>query len=84
VGDRRTVDYRLTAKEVADDIAREINGDSGEGSFHGVFVSAEAKPSEPELAEARRKSGLDSRRELFVHRDRQKPLESQLEMEDCY
>ncbi|MDQ1405253.1 MAG: hypothetical protein QOG55_882 [Acidobacteriaceae bacterium] len=55
MGDRRTVDYRLTAKEVADDIAREINGDSGEGSFHGVFVSAEARPSDGELAEARRK-----------------------------
>ncbi|HWZ26115.1 MAG TPA: hypothetical protein VN037_12605 [Verrucomicrobiae bacterium] len=55
MGDRRTVDYRLTAKEVADDIAREINGDSGEGSFHGVFVSAEARPSDGALAEARRK-----------------------------
>lgn len=55
MGDRRTVDYRLTAKEVADDIAREINGDSGEGSFHGVFVSAEAMLSDGALAEARRK-----------------------------
>jgi hypothetical protein len=55
MGDRRTMDYRITAREIAEDIAREINSDSGEGSFHGVFVSAAATPGETELAEARRK-----------------------------
>jgi hypothetical protein len=55
MGDRRMVDYRVTAREVAEDIAREINGDSGEGSFHGVFVAAGETPTESELADARRR-----------------------------
>ncbi|HEV1994814.1 MAG TPA: hypothetical protein VGR03_10815 [Candidatus Acidoferrum sp.] len=55
LGDKRTMEYRITAKEIADDIAREINGDSGEGSFHGVFVAAGPEPTEAELADARRK-----------------------------
>ncbi len=55
MGDKRTVDYRVTAREVAEDIAREINGDSGEGSFHGVFVAAGETPTETELADARRR-----------------------------
>ena len=55
LGDKRTMEYRITAREIADDIAREINSDSGEGSFHGVFVAAGAEPTEAELAEARRK-----------------------------
>jgi hypothetical protein len=55
MGDRRMVEYRVTAREVAEDIAREINGDSGEGSFHGVFVAAGETPTEGELADARRR-----------------------------
>jgi hypothetical protein len=55
MGDRRMVDYRVTAREVAEDIAREINGDSGEGSFHGVFVAAGETPTETELTDARRR-----------------------------
>src|SRR5258708_30282212 len=55
LGDKRTMEYRITAREIAEDIAREINSDSGEGSFHGVFVAAAATPSEADLAEARRK-----------------------------
>ena len=55
LGDKRTMDFRITAREIADDIAREINGDSGEGSYHGVFVAAGAEPTESELAEARRR-----------------------------
>lgn len=55
MGDRIKSDYHVTARAVAEDLAREINGDSGEGSFHGVFVSQEATPSEADLAEARRK-----------------------------
>ena len=55
LGDRRTMEYRITAREIADDIAREINSDSGEGSFHGVFVASSAAPSETELLEARKK-----------------------------
>jgi hypothetical protein len=49
------MEYRITAREIAEDIAREINGDSGEGSYHGVFVAAGEAPTESELAEARRR-----------------------------
>ena len=55
LGDKRTMEYRITAREIAEDIAREINGDSGEGSYHGVFVAAGAAPTESELAEASRR-----------------------------
>jgi hypothetical protein len=53
LGDKRTMEYRITAREIAEDLAREINGDSGEGSYHGVFVAAGDAPTESELAEAR-------------------------------
>jgi hypothetical protein len=55
LGDKRNLEIRITAQEVAEDIAREINGDSGEGSFHGVFVAAGEAPTEAELADARRR-----------------------------
>jgi hypothetical protein len=55
LGDKRTMEYRITAREIAEDIAREINNDSGEGSFHGVFVAAGPEPTEAELAVARRR-----------------------------
>ena len=55
LGDKRTMEYRITAREIAEDIAREINSDSGEGSFHGVFVAAGTSPTETELADARRR-----------------------------
>lgn len=55
LGDKRTMDYHISAQEVAEDIAREINGDSGDGSFHGVFVAAGDVPTEAELADARRR-----------------------------
>src|SRR5260370_36028667 len=54
LGDKRTMEYRITAREIADDIAREINCESGEGSFHGVFVAAGDMPTAAELEEARR------------------------------
>src|SRR6266853_2621666 len=53
LGDKRTMEFAITAREVAEDLAREINNDSGEGSFHGVFVAAGPEPTEPELADAR-------------------------------
>jgi hypothetical protein len=55
LGDKRTLEYRITAREIADDIAREINGDSGEGSYHGVFVAAGEMPTDSELAVARKR-----------------------------
>jgi hypothetical protein len=55
MGDKHYTDIRITAQEIAEDIAREINGDSGEGSFHGVFVAAGTAPTEAELADARQR-----------------------------
>jgi hypothetical protein len=55
LGDKRTMEYRITAREIAEDIARELNGDSGEGSFHGVFVAAGDLPTDAELADACRR-----------------------------
>src|SRR5208282_5368242 len=55
LGDRHTMEFAITAREIAEDLAREINGDSGEGSFHGVFVAAGPEPTEAELTEAQMK-----------------------------
>ena len=55
LGDKRTMEIRLSAKEIAEDLVREINGDSGEGSFHGVFVAAGPEPTAEELADAWKK-----------------------------
>ncbi len=55
LGDKRTMEFRITAREIAEDIAHEINGDSGEGSYHGVFVAAGEMPTDGELADARRR-----------------------------
>src|SRR5258707_3917872 len=57
LGDKRTMEYRITAREIAEDIAREINNDSGEGSFHGVFVAAGGGPAGKKVADARRRRG---------------------------
>src|SRR5277367_760831 len=53
LGDRRTHPISITAREIAEDIARELNSDSGEGSFHGVFVAAGDTPTTAELDDAR-------------------------------
>ena len=55
LGDKRTMEFAITAREIAEDLAREINNDSGEGSFHGVFVSAGPEPTDDELADAQRR-----------------------------
>ena len=55
LGDKRTMEFPITAREIADDLVRELNGDSGEGSYHGVFVASGPAPTEAELAEAHRK-----------------------------
>ncbi|HWZ96912.1 MAG TPA: hypothetical protein VN025_04055 [Candidatus Dormibacteraeota bacterium] len=53
LGDKRTMEFAVTAREIAENIAREINSDSGEGSYHGVFVAAGLEPTQLELDEAR-------------------------------
>ena len=55
LGDKRNFEIALTAREIAEDLARELNSDSGEGSFHGVFVAAGSAPTDEELADARRR-----------------------------
>lgn len=62
LGDKRTMDFQITAREIAEDLAREINGDSGDGSFHGVFVAAGDVPTAAELADARARLGEFHRR----------------------
>jgi hypothetical protein len=55
LGDKRTMEFSITAQEIAEDLVKELNGDSGEGSFHGVFVAKGLEPTEEELREAREK-----------------------------
>ena len=66
LGDKRTMEFPISAREIAEDIAREINSDSGEGSYHGVFVAAGSEPTQTELAEARRKLDEFHRRLVAV------------------
>jgi hypothetical protein len=54
LGDKGTMEFSITARD-AEDIARELNNDSGAGSFYGVFVAAGCEPTEAELADARRR-----------------------------
>jgi hypothetical protein len=52
LGDKRTLEFPISARDIAEDLAREINADGGEASYFGVFVCNENVPSEDELAEA--------------------------------
>lgn len=54
-GDKRTIPLAITAREIAEDLCREINSDAGERSFLGVFVCAGDAPTEDELRGARAK-----------------------------
>jgi hypothetical protein len=54
-GDKRTLPLAITAREIADDICREINSDAGENSFMGVFVCVGDVPTEAELKRAEEK-----------------------------
>jgi len=53
LGDKRTIEVPITAREVAQDLCREINADAGEDSFFGVFVAQGQQPDDDELTEAR-------------------------------
>jgi len=55
LGDKRVLDFPITAREIAEDLVREINSDGGEASFFGVFVCAGAEPTPAELDQARGK-----------------------------
>jgi hypothetical protein len=54
-GDKRTLPLAITAREIAEDICREINSDAGERSFLGVFVCAGDAPTAQELRDAQEK-----------------------------
>jgi hypothetical protein len=53
LGDKRTMDVPIAAREIAEDLCREINSDGGDDSFFGVFVAKGDKPTPSELAGAR-------------------------------
>jgi hypothetical protein len=53
LGDKRTLEFPISARDIADDLAREINSDGGEGSYFGVFVCEGDEPTADELAAAR-------------------------------
>jgi hypothetical protein len=54
-GDKRTLPLPITAREIGEDICREINSDAGEHSFLGVFVCAGDTPTDEELKSAQEK-----------------------------
>jgi hypothetical protein len=54
-GDKRTLPLHIPAREIAEDLCREINSDAGERSFLGVFVCAGEAPTVEELARAQEK-----------------------------
>ena len=51
-GDKRTLPLAITAREIAEDLCREVNSDAGEHSYLGVFVCAGDIPGEDELRSA--------------------------------
>jgi len=69
-GDKRTLPLAISAREIAEDLCREINSDAGENSFLGVFMCAGNVPTEEELRMAR--SRLDDfYRSLVAAADRE-------------
>jgi hypothetical protein len=52
-GDKRILPLAITAREIAEDLCREVNSDAGERSFLGVFVCGGDTPTEDELRNAR-------------------------------
>jgi hypothetical protein len=69
-GDKRTLPLAITAREIAEDICREINSDAGERSFLGAFVCAGDSPTDAELRDARDKLD-DFYRALVAAADRE-------------
>jgi len=58
LGDKRTLEFPISARDIAEDLAREINADGGEASYFGVFVCEGAEPTPEELDEARERLDL--------------------------
>ena len=70
LGDKRTIDIHFTSREIADDLAREINSDGGEASNFGVFVCEGSAPTDEELVSAHDKLAAFHRR-LVASADQQ-------------
>jgi hypothetical protein len=66
LGDKRTLDVRITAREVAEDLCREVNSDGGDDSFFGAFVAEGDVPTDGELSEAREKLAAFYRRVVMA------------------
>ncbi|MGB6431179.1 MAG: hypothetical protein WBF06_11370, partial [Candidatus Acidiferrales bacterium] len=64
LGDKRTLDVNISARDIAADLCREINGDAGEDSFLGAFVCAGDAPTPEEIADARRRLNAFYRRKV--------------------
>ena len=64
LGDKRTMDVNISARDIAADLCREINGDAGEDSFLGAFVCAGDAPTPEEIADARRRLEAFYRRKV--------------------
>jgi hypothetical protein len=69
-GDKRTLPLAITAREIADDLCREVNSDAGENSFLGLFVCAGDVPTEVELKNAEERLD-DFYRALVASADRE-------------
>jgi hypothetical protein len=66
LGDKRTLDVRITGREVAQDLCREINSDGGDDSFFGTFVADGDEPTEEELSAARERLAAFYRRVVMA------------------
>jgi hypothetical protein len=66
LGDKRTLDVHITAREVAQDLCREINSDGGDDSFFGVVVVAGDAPTDEELSDARERLAAFYRRVVMA------------------
>jgi hypothetical protein len=64
LGDKRTLDVHIAARDIAADLCREINGDAGEDSFLGAFVCAGDAPTPAEISDARRRLDAFYRRKV--------------------
>jgi hypothetical protein len=70
LGDKRTMEIPISAREVAEDLCREMNADGGEESFFGVFVAVGEMPTHDELRRWREKLSAFYRR-LVAGADRE-------------
>ncbi len=66
LGDKRVLDFPITAREIAEDLVHEINSDAGDASYFGVFVCAAGEPRPAELDAARLKLEQFYKKQVFI------------------